>query len=127
MRLAAAASPAALARRLRPTLEWLVRETGESAQLTVLDAGTLRVIDEVAAPSVLTVRWLGRLLPFDTSSVGKVLYAWRPPAELEALLARPLERPHASGRSPTPTSSAAPWTRRVARASAAPSASTTST
>jgi DNA-binding IclR family transcriptional regulator len=92
VRLAAAASPAALARRLRPTLEWLVRETGESAQLTVLEAGTLRVIDEVAAPSVLTVRWLGRLLPFDTSSVGKVLYAYRPPAELDALLSRPLER-----------------------------------
>lgn len=92
VRLGAGTRIDAVARRVRPALEWLARETGESVQVTVQDAGALRIVDEIVAASVLTVRWRDRLLPLETSSVGKLVLALRPEAELEAFLRRPLER-----------------------------------
>ena len=75
LRLAARAPVGAIARRARPILERLARDAGEAATLTVGGASSLVVIDQVDAPQVVNVRWTGRMIPVEASSVGKLLLA----------------------------------------------------
>lgn len=75
LQLAARAPVGAIARRARPLLERLARDAGEAATLTVGGASSLVVIDQVDAPQVVNVRWTGRMIPVEASSVGKLLLA----------------------------------------------------
>jgi DNA-binding IclR family transcriptional regulator len=86
LRLGARAPAAAIARRARPILERLARDAGEAATLTVGGASSLVVIDQVDAPQVVNVRWTGRTIPLDASSVGKLLLASWDEREVAALL-----------------------------------------
>ena len=77
MRLAAQTPAGAIARRARPILERLALDAGDAATLTIGGASSLVVIDQVDAPQVVNVRWTGRAIPLESSSVGKlVLASW---------------------------------------------------
>lgn len=82
----------ATARVLHPVLEALVRATGESALSSVVRGMRTLLVDEVNPPSALTVNWVGKEFPLHTSSMGKVLLAALPAAELDRFLAEPLAR-----------------------------------
>jgi DNA-binding IclR family transcriptional regulator len=86
LHLAARAPAAAIARRARPILERLARDAGEAATLTVGGASSLVVIDQVDAPQVVNVRWTGRTIPVEASSVGKLLLASWSDEEIAAYL-----------------------------------------
>ncbi len=86
MRLAALTPGAAIARRARPILERLSLEAGEAATLTIGGASSLLVIDQVDAPQVVNVRWTGRVIPVESSSVGKLVLAAWTDAEIAAYL-----------------------------------------
>jgi len=77
-----------LARRV---LEKLVAETEETSNLVVLDRGNAVNVEVVLSPRPIRhVGILGRQLPLHASAAGKVLVAWLPVQERQALLAPPL-------------------------------------
>jgi DNA-binding IclR family transcriptional regulator len=86
MRLAALTPGGAIARRARPLLERLALDAGEAATLTIGGASSLVVIDQVDAPQVVNVRWTGRAIPVESSSVGKLVLASWTDAEIVAYL-----------------------------------------
>jgi DNA-binding IclR family transcriptional regulator len=86
LQLATRAPAAAVARRARPILERLAQAGGEAATLTVGGASSLVVIDQVDAPQVVNVRWTGRAIPVEASSVGKLLLATWDDGEIAAYL-----------------------------------------
>ncbi|MDX6376548.1 MAG: hypothetical protein QOE98_851 [Gaiellaceae bacterium] len=86
LRLAALTPGGAIARRARPILERLSLEAGEAATLTIGGASSLLVIDQVDAPQVVNVRWTGRVIPLESSSVGKLVLASWTDAEIVAYL-----------------------------------------
>jgi DNA-binding IclR family transcriptional regulator len=88
LQLAARGPGGAIARRARPILERLARDAGEAATLTVGGASSLVVVDQVDAPQVVNVRWTGRTLPLEASSVGKLLLASWDDAAIDAYLGR---------------------------------------
>lgn len=68
----------------RPELEWLARETGETASLEVLHAGETLILDEVHGQHLLgTTPSIGTHWPAHTTSTGKVLLAAARAGELE--------------------------------------------
>ena len=86
LQLAARAPAGAIVRRARPILERLARDAGEAATLTVGGASSLVVVDQVDAQQVVNVRWTGRSMPVDASSVGKLLLASWSDEEVAAYL-----------------------------------------
>ncbi|MDN5791049.1 MAG: IclR family transcriptional regulator [Micrococcales bacterium] len=91
-RLGTASSIVGLTRRAQPVLEELSRQTGETADLAVLQRLSLTYVAEVAPDSVLAAKWLGRTVALHATSSGKALLAWLPDNELEQLLEQPLMR-----------------------------------
>lgn len=89
LRLASLTPSAAIVRRARPILERLARDAGEAATLTVGGPASLVVVDQVDAPAVVNVRWTGRTIPVDASSVGKLLLASWSDDEVAAYLGAP--------------------------------------
>lgn len=88
----AAASRATLPERLRPTLEALVAEVGETVDLSVLDGAGVRFVDQVAAPAqrLRAVSAVGSVFPLHCTANGKALLAALGPERARALLpARP--------------------------------------
>jgi DNA-binding IclR family transcriptional regulator len=85
-RLATAAGLDGLVRRTHSILERLCKQTGETADLAVARPLGLTYIDEVAPSAVLSANWLGRQVPLHATSTGKARRAWRPEAELSALI-----------------------------------------
>lgn len=81
----------ATARLLHPVLEALMHATGESALLSIVRGMRTLLVDEVDPPAVLSVNWVGKEFPLHSSSMGKILLAALPPAELDAFLEQPLE------------------------------------
>ncbi len=72
----------------RPYLEALAQEMGETVFLGVLAQHGVLIVDKVEHGHVLRVAPdLGTLLPLAQTALGKVLLAFCPPAEQEALLA----------------------------------------
>ncbi|MDQ3447865.1 MAG: IclR family transcriptional regulator, partial [Chloroflexota bacterium] len=66
---------------------------GEAAGLSVLDGLVVHYVDQVdTAHQVLVRDWTGSRLPIHAVSSGQVFMAHMPPAVVERLLARPLER-----------------------------------
>jgi len=71
----------------RPFLERLCRETGETANLVVLDGKEALYLDKVESPQNLRIfSRIGHRAPLYCTAVGKILLAFRPPDEGEALL-----------------------------------------
>ncbi len=83
-----------LGRVVRPALERLSQETGETANLVILDRREALYLDKVESPQSLRIfSRIGRRAPLHCTAAGKVLLAPRTRAEVDALLGRgPLER-----------------------------------
>jgi IclR family pca regulon transcriptional regulator len=74
----------------RPHMEALVRRTGESSSVAQLDGSDIVYVARVAVPKIITLRVaIGTRFPAPATSLGKVLLAGLPPAELDAALAEP--------------------------------------
>jgi IclR family transcriptional regulator, KDG regulon repressor len=82
-----------LRRVVRPVLERLTQETGETANLVILDGREALYLDKVESPQSLRIfSRIGRRAPLYCTAVGKVLLASRSRKEVDALLGRgPLE------------------------------------
>ncbi|WP_433868973.1 IclR family transcriptional regulator [Saccharopolyspora sp. CA-218241] len=89
-RMAATAGVDGLVRRAHDVLERMSRESGETANLAVVQRLGLTYVDEVVPPVVLSARWLGRQIPIHATSAGKAFLAWLPDDEVESMLASPL-------------------------------------
>ena len=77
----------------RPVLEAIAGEVGEAVGLSVREGSAVHYIDQVDSEQPVSVRdWTGTRLPMHPVSSGRIFLAALPPAELDALLARPLER-----------------------------------
>lgn len=79
---------------VRPFLERLSQETGETANLVILEGREALYLDKVESPQSLRIfSRIGRRAPLHCTAVGKVLLAGRSKAEVTSLLGRgPLER-----------------------------------
>ncbi|MDQ1043786.1 IclR family transcriptional regulator [Streptomyces sp. V4I2] len=80
-----------LIRRAHATLRRVSEQTGETANLAVVQQLGLTYIDEVTPPVVLAAQWLGRQVPMHATSTGKALLAWLPEQEAQSLLDGPLD------------------------------------
>jgi len=89
----AAAGQATLPARLRPILEELSRETGDTVDLAVLDGTSVRFVDQLPGPQRLrAVSAVGAEFPLHCTANGKALLAALGPAEARALLPARLRR-----------------------------------
>ena len=83
-----------LRRVVRPVLERLTQETGETANLVILDGREALYLDKVESPQSLRIfSRIGRRAPLYCTAVGKVLLASRSRKEVDALLGRGLLEP----------------------------------
>ncbi|WP_107440201.1 IclR family transcriptional regulator domain-containing protein [Streptomyces sp. 142MFCol3.1] len=74
----------------RPHMEELVAKTGESSSIAQLDGSDIMYVSRVAVPKIVALRVvIGTRFPAAATSLGKVLLAYLPPAEVESLLAEP--------------------------------------
>ncbi|HLI37157.1 MAG TPA: IclR family transcriptional regulator [Streptosporangiaceae bacterium] len=71
---------------LRPVLEGLHRELGETVHLGILDGAAVRFIDAIESPKAVRVASrLGQSMPANCTSTGKAMLAQLPPDELRRL------------------------------------------
>lgn len=71
----------------QPFMRALVERLHLTSHLAVLDQGEAVYVEKVDAPGFFKVNtWVGRRMFVHSTSVGKVLLAWRPKDEVEALL-----------------------------------------
>jgi IclR family pca regulon transcriptional regulator len=74
----------------RPHMEVLVGRTGESSSIAQLDGADIVYVARVAVPKIITLRVsIGTRFPAAPTSLGKVLLAGLPPADLDVALAEP--------------------------------------
>ena len=76
-----------LRQKSAPALQALVRKTGLTVHLAIMDHGTAVIIDRIEAhgnPRLAT--WVGRRLDLHCSAVGKAILAYLPEEELESLI-----------------------------------------
>jgi IclR family transcriptional regulator, pca regulon regulatory protein len=74
----------------RPHLEALVGKTGESSSIAQLDGSDIVYVARVAVPKIIALRVaVGTRFPAPSTSLGKVLLAGLPPADLDPVLASP--------------------------------------
>lgn len=84
---------AALVRIARPALERLAEETGETVNLSVARRNAVVAIDQIdPADADLLLNYLTKPLPLHCTSNGKVVLASLSAAQLDAVLAAPLDR-----------------------------------
>ncbi len=84
-----AMSGLSLRRVSQTVLPRLVDDTGLTAHVAILDHGRPVYIDRAEKPGFIKINtWVGRELPAHSTSVGKVLVAELPFAELDAILDR---------------------------------------
>jgi DNA-binding IclR family transcriptional regulator len=82
-----------LRQTVRPVLESLSQETGETATLEVLSSGKMLILDEVLGPHLVgTSPSLGTSWALHATSTGKALLAALPDTRLTELLKTPLAR-----------------------------------
>ena len=73
----------------RPHMERLVARTNESTSMAQLDGNDIVYVARVAVPKIVTLAvTIGTRFPAPATSMGKVLLAALPPAELAAVLAQ---------------------------------------
>jgi DNA-binding IclR family transcriptional regulator len=78
-----------LLRGVRPVLERLSRNTGETSNLVILDGREALYLDKVESPQNLRIfSRIGRRAPLYCTAVGKVLLAGRSVADVETLIGR---------------------------------------
>jgi DNA-binding IclR family transcriptional regulator len=76
-----------LRRLVRPVLERLSRETGETANLVILDGREVLYLDKVESPQSLRIfSRIGHRAPLHCTAAGKVLLAYRTKTEVDTLL-----------------------------------------
>ncbi len=92
LRIAAATEHDPVARRARPVLERLSRETLEVTNLAVAKRFNLVYVDQVDPPQIMTPTWLGRPVPLHATSTGKAYLAFLSDDEREAVVPDRLER-----------------------------------
>lgn len=81
-----------LTQQARPVSLRLADQLGETVNIAVLDRGAAVNIDQVLGRGSLTTHnWVGQRTPLHATSSGKVLLAYLPATELDALLAQGLE------------------------------------
>jgi IclR family pca regulon transcriptional regulator len=74
----------------RPHMERLVAQTHESTSMAQIDGGDIVYVARVAVPKIVTLAvTIGTRFPAYATSMGKVLLAAQPPADLECLLGEP--------------------------------------
>ena len=72
----------------RPVLNALVHRVHLTAHLAILENGEAVYIERAEAPGFIKMNtWVGRRMFVHSTSVGKVLVAWRPKEEVETILA----------------------------------------
>src|SRR6266516_3215259 len=94
----------------RPHMEWLVARTHESSSIAQLDGADIVYVARVAVPKIVALAvTIGTRFPAMQTSLGKVLLAALPPAEVDRVLAEPSRsgitprfQPSAQQRAPTP-------------------------
>jgi len=80
---------ASIPSRLQPFLEDVSRQTGESSSAAVLDGDEIVYVARSATSRIMSIGLgIGSRLPVYCSSLGRVLLAHRPQAEIEAYLDR---------------------------------------
>ncbi len=68
-------------------LQWLVSETGETANLAVLVGGEVMNVSAVESPRpIMHTGWVGRRLPCHATASGKALLAWKDTTDVRRLL-----------------------------------------
>lgn len=92
--IASGASPGTdLVAVARPHLAELVGLLGEAAGLSVLEAGDVHYLDQVASDGIVQLRdWTGERIPAHVVSSGLVMLAHGRAEDVERFLARPLQR-----------------------------------
>jgi IclR family acetate operon transcriptional repressor len=71
----------------RDEISALVKRTGLTAHLAVLDRGEAVYIEKVESPGFIKMdTWVGRRMPINSTAVGKALAAFLPEPELQAIL-----------------------------------------
>ncbi|MFC4536469.1 IclR family transcriptional regulator domain-containing protein [Sphaerisporangium dianthi] len=87
----------------RPHLERLVAQTHESSSIAQLDGSDIVYVARVAVPKIVALSvQIGTRFPALQTSLGKVLLASLPPAEVERVLAQPSRSGIQSRWQPTP-------------------------
>lgn len=78
----------------RPFMQPLAQRLGATVNIAILDRGMSFNLEQAVPGGYLVVNygWVGRRTPLHATSTGKILLAWRPAAEVRALLSDPLER-----------------------------------
>lgn len=83
-----------LRRVARPLMNQLAQLTEETVNLAVLEGDEAVNIEHITplGRRVMNIGWVGRRTPLHASSTGKVLMAYLPRSELEAILQEPLDK-----------------------------------
>lgn len=82
-----------LSQESRAVCERLAHDLGETVNVAVLDQGWATNISQVRGrPAIASHNWVGQRTPLHATSSGKVLLAFQPDAEREAVVSGELER-----------------------------------
>lgn len=92
LRLGAAADVASVVRRVRPELERLSAEVGETVSLAVVKSVSLVYVDHVSVSGVAYQPWVQDRISLHSTSSGKAFLAWLSDAERTGALPAALER-----------------------------------
>lgn len=90
--LGAAADVASVVRRVRPVIEALSAETGETVSLAIVKAVTLEYVDHVSVTGATFQPWTQDQISLHSTSSGKIFLAWLSPEERDGALPQMLER-----------------------------------
>ena len=89
-RLGSAADVDSVVRRVKPELERLSGEVGETASLALVKSMSLVYVDHVARNGVAYQPWTQDRISLHSTSSGKIFLAWLPEPEREGAVPRPL-------------------------------------
>jgi DNA-binding IclR family transcriptional regulator len=92
VRLGAAADEASVVRRVRPALEELSSQCGETVSLALVRTATLRYVDHLSAIAGTFTPWSEERVSLHSTSSGKIFLAWLSEEEREGALPARLER-----------------------------------
>jgi DNA-binding IclR family transcriptional regulator len=92
LRLGAAADVDSVVRRVRPELERLSADVGETVSLALVKSASLVYVDHVSVNGVAYQPWVQDRISLHSTSSGKAFLAWLSDAEREGALPRVLDR-----------------------------------
>jgi DNA-binding IclR family transcriptional regulator len=91
VRLGAAADEASVVRRVRPVLENLSEQTGETVSLALVKTASLRYVDHLSVIAGTFTPWTEERVSLHSTSSGKIFLAWLSDAERAGALPPTLE------------------------------------